>query len=112
MTNDEKVEEIVKRFHSSKKKIPDYCKLRLKVYGVTKDIYSSLSAEECYSVAQNRGLLSIKDIQYLNQLFEYNPCLKLKEEEILKWVLRGLTAEESVIRAQLFLIQTVAKYWK
>ena len=56
--------------------------------------------------------LSVEDKEYLNQLFKYNPILKLREDEILRGLLRGLTLEESIIRAQIFLQLTIVKISK
>ena len=54
--------------------------------------------------ADEKAKLRYEDIEYLNNLFKYNPVLKLREAEILRWYFRGLTLEESIIRAQIFTI--------
>ena len=100
-------EELIEEFKSSNKNITDYMKLKMVKIG-TKDEYSCLSSDQLVSLCN----LSIEDKEYLNQLFKYNPILKFREDEILRWLLRGLTLEESVIRAQVFLYLTIKKIGK
>lgn len=103
------VNEIIEEFKSSKGDIVDYRRLKMKRTETRRDMYSKMSLDQLYSTANEKAKLRYEDIEYLNNLFKYNPILKLREAEIIRWHLRGLTLEESVIRAQIFLQLAICK---
>lgn len=106
------VNELIEDFKSSNQDIADYMRLRMRKTETGRDIYSKMSLKQLYSTADEKAKLRYEDIEYLNNLFKYNPVLKLREAEILRWYFRGLTLEESVIRAQIFLQLTIVKIGK
>lgn len=103
------VDELIEDFKLSKHDVVDYMRLKMKRTETERDIYSKMSLDELYSFAYTKAKLRYEDVEYLKNLFNCNPMLKLREAEILRWHFRGLTLEESAIRTQIFLQMTIYK---
>ena len=103
------VDELIEDFKLSKHDVVDYMRLKMKRTETERDIYSKMSLDELYSFADTKAKLRYEDVEYLKNLLNCNPMLKLREAEILRWHFRGLTLEESAIRTQIFLQMTIYK---
>lgn len=102
------VQELVEDFHNSEKTEKSYAKLSLKRLGICKDVYSSMSQEQLYCELINSCKVSEQELVWLENILSCNPILKLRLSEIYRWVLRGLTLEESVIRAEVHQIMLLS----